>query len=131
MKEKISNIKALNEFYLSPLDCYLINKQMNNKYKLIEVKDLPIKKIVKKKRKKLKKIQKMENFLEKVQLLLKKINKLNIHQLKGIVDVIDLQKEGIEREGFFELDISKLDSDAFKKLKDYVENCKHRPKHYM
>ena len=131
MTENISNIKAFNEFYLSPLDCYLINKQMNNKYKLIEVKDLPIKKIVKKKRKKLKKIQKMENFLEKVQLLLKKINKLNFHQLKGIVDVIDLQKEGIEREGFFELDISKLDSVSFKKLKDYVENCKHRPKNFM
>ena len=131
MTENISNIKALNEFYLSPLDCYLINKQMNNKYKLIEVKELPIKKIVNKKRKKIKKIQKMENFLEKVQLLLKKINKLNFHQLKGIVDVIDLQKEGIEREGFYELDISKLDNDSFKKLKDYVEKCKHRPKNYM
>ena len=65
MTENISNIKALNEFYLSPLDCYLINKQMNNKYKLIEVKELPIKKIVNKKRKKIKKNPKNGKFFGK------------------------------------------------------------------
>ena len=130
MTEKESKLKPINEFFLSPIDVLLINKKMDNKYKLVELKELPIKKIVKKKRKKLRKIKipKKENFLEKIQLLFNKINKLNIQQIKGILDVIDVQKEGVELNGFYELDISKLDMDSFKKLKLYVENCKHRQK---
>ena len=132
MTENNSEIKPINEFYLSNLYFFLINKKMNNKYKLVEIKDSPIKKIMKKKKKRMrKKIEKItENFLDKIQILFNSINRLNIHQLKGILDVIDVKKEGIEQKGFFELDISKLDKGSFKKLKDYVENCK-RTKNYV
>ena len=115
--------KKINEFYLSPLDCLLINLKISDRYKLVPKNNLEIKTIIKKKRKKFRKIKKNGLYSEKLQILFNKIHKLSENQLKGIINIIDVKKEGIEQKGFFELDISKLGKDSFKKLKHYVENC--------
>ena len=115
--------KINNEFYLSPLDCLLINLKISDRYKLVPKNNLEIKTIIKKKRKKFRKIKKNGLYSEKLQILFNKIHKLSENQLKGIINIIDVKKEGIEQKGFFELDISKLGKDSFKKLKHYVENC--------
>ena len=116
--------KIINEFYLSPLDCLLINHKISERYKLVPINNTDtIKTIIKKKRKKFRKINKKGIYLEKFKILFNKIHKLSETQLKGILNLIDVKKEGIEQNGFFELDISKLDKESFKKLKHYVENC--------
>ena len=115
--------KIINEFYLSPLDCLLINHKISERYKLVPINNTDtIKTIIKKKRKKFRKINKKRIYLEKLKILFNKIHKLSETQL-SILNLIDVKKEGIEQNGFFELDISKLDKESFKKLKHYVENC--------
>ena len=125
---KDSEIKNINEFLLSPFDCFLINKLLDNRYKLLDINELENKTFIRKKRKKKYKINNNKNF-GNIKVLLGEIRKLSGQKLKGIANIINLQKEGIEKKGFFELDISKLDKVSIQKLEEYVENCKRKNKH--
>ena len=130
--------KLYKEFLLSPLDCLLINKQMMNGYKLVLENDPEIQQYLKIQKRKLKKIKKQKNPFIKREISLKdkenlanSIRFLPEEQLKGIKNVIDLKKESENKDGFYELDISKLSDENIRKLEDYVKSCKRSTKTFI
>ena len=133
MSEK--NIQSINDmpkkenlFHLTIPEMASINKLLSYGYKLVDETDRDIHQYLKKKRIQEKKMKKKKYHVNKQavidkKLLTEKIRHLPEKQLKGIINLIDLKKEGIEQKEFFELDIENLNYDRLEELKRYVTSC--------
>ena len=117
-----------NLFHLTPAEITKINKLIPNGYKIVDETDKDIQQYLRHKRIQEKKLKKKKCPSTKQVIIDKKkltenIRHLPEEQLKGILNIIDLKKEAIEQEGFYELDIESLNQERLLELQKYVKSC--------
>ena len=118
-------------FYLTLREIEQINKLLSYGYKIVDENDKDIKQYIKHKRlleKKIKKKKLHPFHTKQIPAIDKKKLSDNIRclpeeQLKGILNLIDIKTEAIEKKGFFELDIDKLKDERLRELEKYVRSC--------
>ena len=129
-----NNIDTANQpivFYLTLPEIENINKKLSYGYKIVDESDKDIQQFIKQKRQpeKKNKKKKLHPFHTKqIPAIDKKRLSDNIRclpeeQLKGILNLIDIKTEAIEKKGFFELDIDKLKDERLRELEKYVRSC--------
>ena len=129
-----NNIDVIDKpfvFYLKLPEIEQINKLLSYGYKIVDESDKDIQQFIKQKRDKEKKIKKKKLHpfhTKQIPAIDKKKLSDNIRclpeeQLKGILNLIDIKTEAIEKKGFFELDIDKLKDERLRELEKYVRSC--------
>ena len=117
-----------NLFHLSLHEITCINKLFPYGYKIVDETDKDIQQYLRHKRNQERKLKKKKHpspqqIIIDRKKLTEKIRLLPDEQLKGILNIIDLKKEAIEQEGFYELDIESLNQERLLELQKYVKSC--------
>ena len=117
----------LNLFHLTLPEIAGINKLMAYGYKLVDETDKDIQQYLKQKRiqerKLRKKFQTPKQIVIDKKKLTEKIRHLPEDQLKGIINLIDIKKEAVEYNEFYEIDIETLSHERLVELQKYVRSC--------